>query len=250
MAGNLTERLRQRELLVGTWVKTPSPIVCEVLSKSNLDVLALDAEHAPFGRTELDSCLAICAAKGMPALVRVPSADPSHILNALDCGAAGVIVPHVSNPQSAAAAVKACHYGRGGRGYAGSTRAAGFAGRPIAEQLTLGRSQSSVILQIEDVEAMTSLDEIAEVDGVDCLFVGRMDLTVSLGKTNADDPEVVAAVDKICAAGKRANVPVGMFVSDPAEAKHWIAKGASLFVLGSDQTFLLSGARSLLNAVK
>jgi 2-keto-3-deoxy-L-rhamnonate aldolase RhmA len=86
------QRLRARTQLVGTWVKTPSPIVCEVLCRSELDLLALDAEHAPFGRSELDACLAICRALDMPALVRVPAADPALILNALDCGASGVLV--------------------------------------------------------------------------------------------------------------------------------------------------------------
>ena len=250
MAHDFRSRLRRHETMVGTWVKTPAPVVCEVLSLAGLDLLALDAEHAPFGRAELDACLAICAARGMPALVRVPTAEPEQILNALDCGATGVMVPHVMTQELAAAAVRASHYGRGGRGYAGSTRAAGFAGRPIAEQLSIGREHTAVIAQIEDAEALGCLDELARVNGIDALFVGRIDLTVSLGKTSPDDPDVVAAVEAICAAGRRAGVAVGMFVADPSEAKRWISRGASLFVLGSDQGFLLSGARSLIGAVK
>ena len=243
-------RLLARDLLIGTWIKTPSPVVCEVLARSGLDVLALDAEHAPFGRAELDACLAICGALDAPALVRVPSADPAQILNALDCGASGVLVPHVSTPQQAEAAVRACHYGAGGRGFAGSTRAAGFAGTPIADHLRRSRDQTAVILQIEDVEALDCLDRIAAVPGVDGLFVGRVDLTVSLGKTRTDDPAVLQAVEGICAAGKKAGVPVGMFVADPAEAKRWVPQGASLFILGSDHTFLLSGARALIESVR
>lgn len=243
-------RLLGKELLVGTWVKTPAPVVCEVLGGSGLDVLALDAEHAPFGRAELDACLAICRATGMPALVRVPSGDGTHILNALDCGATGVLVPHVHTVSQAEAAVRSCHYGRGGRGYAGSTRAAGFAGRSIADQLQESRTKTTVILQIEDAEALDVIDGIAAVEGVDCLFIGRIDLTVSLGKTRPDDAEVLRAMEKICAAGKKASTAVGMFLSDPAEARQWMTQGVSLFLLGSDQTFLLSGARQLIDAVR
>lgn len=83
------QRLLNSDLLVGTWIKTPSPIVCEVLGKSDLDVLCLDAEHAPFGRLELDACICATRAVGLTPLVRVPSADPHNILNALDCGATG-----------------------------------------------------------------------------------------------------------------------------------------------------------------
>ncbi len=244
------QRLLARELLVGTWVKTPAPVVCEVLGTTALDLLALDAEHAPFGRAELDACLARCRGVDIPALVRVPSAEPPQILNALDCGASGVLVPHVASVSQAQAAVRACHYGPGGRGYAGSTRAAGFAGRGIGEQLQRARDQTSVILQIEDAEALPVVGAIAAVAGVDCLFVGRVDLTVSLGKTRTDDPEVVRAVESICAAGRQHGVAVGMFVADPAEAKRWMEQGASLFILGSDQGFLLSGAEALRAALR
>ena len=64
-----------RDLLIGTWVKTPSPVVCEVLGKTDLDALCLDAEHAPFGRLELDACISATRAAGLAPLVRVPSAD-------------------------------------------------------------------------------------------------------------------------------------------------------------------------------
>lgn len=249
-AATFRQRLRARERLVGTFVKTPAPVVCEVLAGSGLDVLALDAEHAPFGRAELDGCLAICRALAMPALVRVPSADPAQVLNALDCGAAGVLVPHVRSAAEAEAAVRACHYGAGGRGYSGSTRAAGFAGRPIAEQLARGRDGTAVVLQIEDAEAIAEAGRIAAVPGVDALFIGRVDLTVSLGCARTDAPEVVEAVQRICAAATQAGTAVGMFVADPAEARQWTAHGASLFILGSDQGFLLSGARALVQAVR
>jgi 2-keto-3-deoxy-L-rhamnonate aldolase RhmA len=244
------ERLHAGQKLVGTFVKTPAPVVTEVLARSGLDLLVLDAEHAPFGRAELDGCLAIAAALQMPTLVRVPSAEPALILNALDCGATGVMVPHVASVAAARAAVAACHHGPGGRGYAGSTRAAGFAGRSIAEQLERARRSTAVVVQIEDAEALDTIDGIAGVPGIDALFVGRIDLTVSLGQTDPAHSTVVAAVERICAAGRAAGVPVGMFVTTTEEAKLWMERGATLFVLSSDHTFLLSGARQLREAMR
>ncbi len=244
------QRLRARAQLVGTWVKTPAPMICEVLCRSELDLLALDAEHSPFGRTELDACLAICRALDMPTLVRVPAADPALILNALDCGASGVLVPHVDTAQKARDAVRACHFGPGGRGYAGSTRAAGFGARSIARHRQLSDAETTVVLQVEDASALAALAEIAAVAAVDCLFVGRIDLTVSLEKSRSDDAAVVAAVAQICAAGRQAGVAVGMFVADPAEARQWTTHGASLFILGSDHGFLLDGAQQLLQKLR
>jgi 2-keto-3-deoxy-L-rhamnonate aldolase RhmA len=247
---NFRQRLIKRDLLVGTWVKTPSHIVCEVLGKTDLDALCLDAEHAPFGRSELDACIAATRATNMTQLVRVPSADSHNILNALDCGATGIVVPHVRTVADAEAICQRSLYGPGGRGFAGSSRAAGFAGKAIADQLEESAAQTTIIAQIEDVEALNVIDDIAAVERLDCLFIGRIDLTVALGKTDPNDPVVVDAVASICAAGQKANKTVGMFVGDVAEAKQWQKQGASLFLLQSDQAFLLAGAASLTAALR
>lgn len=242
---SFSNRIRKGEGLVGTWVKTPSPVVSEILAMTDLDMVCLDAEHAPFGRVEMDICIAMLWAAGMPALVRVPSTDPAQILNALDCGATGIVAPHICSGIQARDLVKACHFGAGGRGYAGSTRAAGFTTNPLAENLKSARNETVVIAQIEDLEALDNLDEIAAAEGIDCLFVGRIDLTVAMGAKSPMDDEVVAAVERICAAGKKADIPVGMFTPSIAEIPRWKTAGASLFLLDSDQGFLLKGARGL-----
>ncbi len=139
------QRLLNHELLIGTWVKTPSPIVCEILGKSELDALCLDAEHAPFGRAELDACIAAMRATNMTPLVRVPSADPHDILNALDCGATGIVVPHVRTVADAEAICQRSLYGPDGRGFAGSSRAAGFAGKAIVDQLKESAEQRRLL---------------------------------------------------------------------------------------------------------
>jgi 2-keto-3-deoxy-L-rhamnonate aldolase RhmA len=167
------------------------------------------------------------------------------ILNALDCGATGVVVPHVASAAAARAIAQAAHYGRGGRGYAGSTRAAGYIGKGMADHLRDSGAQTAVIVQIEDVEAIAAIDEIAAVDGIDCLFVGRMDLTVALGCPGPDDPRVLDAVRRVCRAGRAARRAVGMFVPNVAEAATWLGAGANLFLLGSDHAFMIAGARAL-----
>jgi len=216
-----------------------------VLSHTSLDVVCLDAEHAPFGRTELDGCLMALATADKPALVRVPNESPSEILNALDCGAVGIVIPHVRTADQARAAVAACHFGPGGRGYAGSTRAARYTMKAMREHLADSAATSTVVAQIEDAEALDALDAIAHVDGLDCLFVGRMDLTVSLGADSYLASEVVDAVTRIVDTGRAAGKAVGMFVPSIAEAERWLARGASVFLLGSDQQFVLEGAKVL-----
>ncbi len=239
------ERVRSGEPLIGSWVKTPSPMLCEVLGASALDALCLDAEHSPFDRLALDQCIHALRAAGMPALVRVPSGAPEHTLNALDCGATGVVVPHVHSAEMARQAAAAAHFGPGGRGYAGSTRAAGYTAKPMARHLADSAAATTVIVQLEDLEALDAVDEIAAVETVDCLFIGRIDLTVALGAESPAAPEVIDAVERICAAGRRAGRAVGMFVGDPAEVPRWREAGASLFLLSSDHGFLRQGADRL-----
>lgn len=242
-------RLAGGEPLLGTFVKTPHPHVVEVLASSGLDCLCLDAEHAPFDRRDLD--LAILAARtgGIAALVRTPSSLPHSLLNALDCGADGVIVPHVRSAQEARAVAASVHYGPGGglarRGFAGSSRAAGYGMVLLADHLAASAARSVLIAQIEDIEALDEIDAIAAVEGIDALFVGRIDLTVALGCTSPDDPPVIAAVERILAACRAAGRPCGMFTPRAADVPHWQALGASLFLLGSDHGFLRAGAQQL-----
>jgi 2-keto-3-deoxy-L-rhamnonate aldolase RhmA len=238
------DRLRAGDVLSGTWIKTPHPHVVEVLALSPLDVLVLDAEHAPFDRRDLDAGIMAARAGGKPILVRPASSSHEHILNALDCGADGVIVPHVRSADEAREVVRACHYVPGGRGFAGSSRAAGYTTLGMAKHRAAAKG-IIVIAQIEDVEAVEAIDEIAAVDGIDALFIGRADLTISSGADTPDDAIVVAAVERICAAGKAVGRTVGMFLGRVADVPEWRDKGATLFVLQSDQDFLLKGAAAL-----
>lgn len=248
--GTLKGRLAAQELVVGTFVKTPSPILVEVLSMTALDCLCLDAEHAPFDRGSLDSCLHAARAGVMEVLVRVPSGAPEHILNALDCGATGVVVPHVRTVAEAEAVAKAAQYGPGGRGYAGSSRAAGYTTIAMGQHKENSAARTVVIAQIEDPEAVDVVEGIAGVAGLDALFVGRVDLTVAYGAESQDDARVVAAVERICAAGLAAGKPVGMFLARVEDVPYWRERGACLFLLGSDHGFLLAGASDLMRRMK
>jgi 2-keto-3-deoxy-L-rhamnonate aldolase RhmA len=246
----LKQRLAAGDLLVGTFLKTPSPIVMEVLALAPLDCICIDAEHAPFDRAAIDACVMAARAGGIDVLVRVASTSGEHVLNALDCGATGVVAPHIRSEAEARELVAMSHYGHGGRGYAGSSRAAAYTTRTMADNLAASAARTVVIAQIEDPEAIDAIDAIAAVEGIDALFVGRADLTVAYGAISQDDSRVVAAVEAVCAAGVRHGRPVGMFLARESDAPLWRGKGASLFLLNSDQGFLLAGARQLAEAVR
>ena len=244
-SANLKQQLRARTPILGTIVKTPHPAIVEVLAQTDLHCLCLDAEHAPFDRRDLDVCLMAAKLGGIPALVRTQSASPEDILNALDLGAAGIVIPHVCTAAEAEGAVRAAHYGPGGRGFAGGTRAAGFSSPPIGDRLAKAQAETIVVVQIEDLEALPNVAEIVKVPGIDAIFIGRIDLTVALGETDPKSTTVIKAVTDICRIASEQNMCVGMFTPDLGEIAMWRQQGASFFLLGSDQGFLKTGAAKL-----
>jgi staphyloferrin B biosynthesis citrate synthase len=245
-------RLKSGARLLGTFVKTPHPVVIEVLSYSDLDCVCVDAEHAPFDRRDLDLAALAARAADMPLLVRIARQDAADVLNVLDLGATGVVIPHVLDATQAATMAAACRYAKASaalgapnsRGYAGSARAADYTTRTMTDIIPKANAAICMIAQIEDAQALNHLDAIAAVEGVDALFVGRMDLTVSLGASSPNDPIVIDAVKQICAAGKRHGCHVGMFTTTTEEAQQWF-DSASLFLLASEQQWILQGARQL-----
>ena len=212
--------MRGGDILAGTWVKTPHPNVVEVWGLSNLDCLVLDAEHAPFDRGSLDVCILAARAAGIAVIVRPASSLHDAILQALEGGTDGVIVPHVSSAAEARVVAAACQYVPGGRGFAGSTRAAAYTTLGMAKHREASRNVA-IIAQIEDFEALDEIDAIASVEGIDALFIGRADLTISMEAECSDNLNVVQAVEQICAEGRKAGRAVGMFLSRAADVPQW-----------------------------
>jgi len=242
---NFKQALHAGKPLLGTFIKTAHFHNTEVLAHSSLAVLCLDAEHVAFDRSALDTCVLAARSQNKPVIIRVPDTESSTILNALDLGADGVVLPHILNSDHAKRVVKKCYFGPDGRGYAGSTRFAGYTTSNLPDNLAANQHNTCVIAQIEDLEAVDDIDAICQVDGIDCIFIGRMDLTVALQQTDPAHPSVVEAVQKIVDAAKRHGKPCGMFVGNLDELPMWLEAGVSLYLLSSDHGFLLSGARQL-----
>ncbi len=242
----LRARILRREMLCGTFIKTPAIDVVEVLAMAGLDFICLDAEHAPFDRGRMDSCLAMAKALGLPCLVRVPEGSPTQILMALDAGAAGIVVPHVYSVEKAAAVAKAARYGHGGRGYAGSTRSAGYATRTMPEVLAM--TEETVVLgQIEEPEGVDAVAEIAATPGLDGLFVGPADLAVSYGETDMNAPVVIDAMRKVCEATKAEGKGAVTFAPNMGNFDTLRDAGMHMLFFASEHAWMLNGARSLVS---
>jgi 2-keto-3-deoxy-L-rhamnonate aldolase RhmA len=244
----LRQRLLAGNLLAGCLVKTGSHQVVEVLGHAGLDLVMLDAAHAPFGIETLDRALVGAAATGLPALVRVPGSDSPLISACLDAGAIGIVVPHVQSAAEAAQVVAAARFTAGLRGVSPSGRAANYGGMTVAQFLAWSDHRTIVCCQIEDRAGLDQVDAICAVPGVDCLLVGRTDLMVSLGAASLVDPPVEAAVARIAAAARPRGVALAIFLPTPAEIVKFRQLGFSIFLCGSDQSLLRQGAVAIVAA--
>ncbi len=210
------DRLRAGERLLGTLVQIPRPEVAVCLARQGFDWLFLDGEHGGFGPAEGSRTLAALA-DAVPCLLRVPSADPDVLDDAARCGAAGLIVPHVDSADQAEAAVRAV------------------------------RGRGLVVVQAESREAVTDIEALVRVPGLDAVFVGPYDLTASLGiPEQFDHPDFHAALDAIARACREARMPLGIFRMTGAELRAHEAQGFTLLAAGTDGTLLDAGARALL----
>ena len=243
------DRLLGGEQLAGTFLKTPSHVVMEIMAMSGLDFVCIDAEHAPWGRAEMDAALAVARALGFPVLVRVGAGDPATILNALDTGATGIVVPHVDSVEKARAVAAAARFGRGGRGYAGSSRWAGYATRGMGEVLDQSASETVVIAQIEEPEGVEVADGIAAVEGIDGLFAGPADLTVGYGHRSMDNPDLPAALASVGEAARARGKAYMTWVPDAAKAAEWRRHGFTTFFVSSEHAWMLQGARAVAEGI-
>jgi len=242
------QRIKAGDDLVGTFLKTPTSHGAEIVGDLGFDFVVIDQEHAPFDRASTDVALLAARALNVPALVRVGGTET--ILSVLDCGAIGVLVPHVATAADAKKIAALCRYRGGRRGFATSTRAGRYTAVPMWRHINESDANTVVIVQIEDPEALDEIEIIAAVDGIDALFIGRGDLTAAFGDESKDPPRVREAVEQICAAAKKASKPICVYVGSDAEAAWLKSLGATMFVISSDQGFLREGAARALASIR
>jgi staphyloferrin B biosynthesis citrate synthase len=241
-ASQFRQRLLRGEPLLGTFIKTPTCHAIEILGDVGFDFVIVDAEHAPFDRHALDIAMLAAKAANIAALVRVVGADPEPILSALDCGAAGVVVPHVASPEVAAAAAAAARYRGGRRGFSNSPRAGGYGRLAIWDHVAAADATTTVLAMIEDPEAVDRIEAILAVEGLDGVFIGRADLSVALGISGPEAEPVRSATAIIAAAAKAARKPVSATTAGEADARWLRDLGVSVLVVSSDQGLLRQAA--------
>ena len=238
--------LARGERQIGCWVGFADGYAAGIMGTTGFDWLLIDGEHAP---NDLRSILAqLHALQASPShpVVRLPIGETWMIKQALDIGAQNILVPMVESGEQAAALVSATLYPpKGVRGVGSAlARASQFSGIP--DYLTTADDEICLLVQVENRDGMTALDDILAVDGIDGVFIGPSDLAADMGhRGQPGHPEVQAAIAdalrRIAASGKAA----GILALDPAVADQYIDLGANFIAVGIDVTLLAGAARKL-----
>jgi len=248
MADSFRARLRRGEPLIGMIVAIESPEATEVLAASGFDWLFIDGEHSPLSPAAVQRML--MAAGQVPCAVRVPCNDEAFIKQALDGGAAGIIVPQVNSAEDAALAVRRAKYPPAGQRGVGTSRALGY-GYGIAEYVARANDDTALIVQAEHILAVEAIEQIVAVPGIDAIFVGPFDLSLSMGLPGqVDHPAVVAAIERVREVTMRAGLPLGYFGVGPDNVRHWMTRGFSLMACGVDLMMLGARAREVVSSLR
>jgi len=250
---SIRRRTLNREVLSGTFLSLASPATVEIAGFSGFDWILIDCEHGPGGYETMVHQVRAAGVTPAAPIVRIAANDTPTFKRVLDAGAAGVMVPWIKNAEDAANAVSAVRYPpQGVRGVAGSPRAASY-GLNAEEYLREANNLLLTVIQIERSEAVDDIDAIAAIDGVDVLFVGPMDLSVSFGHPKQwNHPRQQEAYRKVAAAAKNNGKAAGILLAAPEQIDSMavlVEMGYTFIAVGSDGALVVNGMRTIAAAL-
>lgn len=243
-------RVPHQRVPLGTWIMSASPMVAEAIGCAGFDWAVIDMEHSPLELPGVVAMLQAMASTKTVPIVRVPWNEPVDFKRVLDAGATTVMVPFVQDAAEARRAVAATRYPPAGvRGVSGMSRATRFGTQH--ERIKEADAGIALIVQLESALALTRLEEIADVDGIDALFIGPADLAASMGHLGeSSHPDVRAALGDAAARARTIGKPIGTLAATAELAAQARAAGFDFVGLGSDLGLLVNAAQKALAALQ
>ena len=244
------DKIRNGQPARGVWLGIPSVHSVRLLARLPLDWMIIDMEHSP---TSLDSMVgmiaAVTEADGPQPVVRLSQASAENIKSALDAGAAGIIAPMINTGEQAAQVVSWAKLPPIGNRSFGSSYAGLPWGQSGGENVKASNDQIMAAIQVENKLALDHLDDIFSTPHLDMVLVGPLDLSLSLGVdffSGEPSPILDEALEAVLAAGRKYNVPLGIYCPSPKVAKQRIEQGFLFVNVTMDTTALVEGVSQAL----
>jgi 4-hydroxy-2-oxoheptanedioate aldolase len=242
----LREKWQDGEVAVDCWLTGTSPTNSELVGRMGFDSVVIDMQHTMAGFTDVGMSILALTGTGTTVLVRVPGNDPIMVQRILDAGADGVMCPMVNTADEAEAFVSAVRYPPLGTRSIGAYRAT----EGIVDHFRQANEQLVAAVQIETAEAMDNLDAIASTPGLDMLFVGPGDLSVSYGGEpviDYADPVTEQRHRRIAEAAHAAGKRAGMLTFSESDTRRAVEWGYDLLSVGMEGMLIATGARRVLD---
>ena len=241
-ASNVKTTWSQGGAIVNGWCSIPSSISAEIMAHQGWDTITVDLQHGLVDYQAALTMLQAISTKEVTPLARVPWLEPGIIMKLLDAGAYGIICPMINTREDAENLVAACRYAPQGARSFGPTRALFYAGSDYAQH---ANDTIVALAMIETKQALDNVQDIVSTPGLDGVYIGPSDLSLSMGytpKLDQEEPAVVEAINAILKASKDAGVRAGIHCLEPAYARKMIAQGFDLVTIGSDIRLLAAMA--------
>ena len=240
---------KSNQTLFGTWVKIPALEVVELLAIAGFDYIVLDMEHAPLTLEAVYRATVVAQGLGLGVLVRVADRSGGLVQRLLDSGVDGLLIPHVGDQETARSAAQAMTFEPQGRRGMGITSRAGRWGlESMSAYLEKGRDQIIRCPQLEDRDALEDAEAIALTPGLNALFIGLGDLSLSTGLA-PNDPEIQRLVQHVLSVCKKHDLPCGTAVASAAAARSCRDQGFRFVMINNDAGMLGQTAREINQAL-
>ena len=246
---NRTKRILQDGgLAVGIGIRAFQSIEAGMFAHAaGFDFIFIDREHGAIDMSRAGEICTAALGQGVTPLVRTPGIDPVHYAPLFDCGAQGIVVPHIETADEARAVVHGQKYPPfGGRSMSRSSALTGYETIPISEIMSVGNAETMAVALVESRLGVENIEQIVAVEGLDAVLIGASDLCIDFGRPGKfDDPSVLSACERIISACAAVGVPSGIAgVREGDLLKRFIGLGVRLVHAGTDAPILIEAFRS------
>ena len=254
MKVNIRQLIKSDRPVIGSWINSASPIIAELMASTGFDFLTVDVEHSAVDLVQTQM-LFQAIKSGNPQcapLVRLAGNSYADTKRYLDAGASGVIAPFINRADQARELIRADKYPPEGMRGVGFCRANGY-GMRLRESVASANDETFVCVQIEHIEAVSNIDDILCVPGIDAIIIGPYDLSASMGLTaQFEHPEMVKVINSIGDACRRHSVVAGIHVVQPdtAEVTRRYREGYSFIAYSLDITMLMNACMAGLAEIR
>jgi 4-hydroxy-2-oxoheptanedioate aldolase len=249
----LPERLKQGSPVLTAWCGIPEPLIASVLAREAYDAVTLDMQHGMYDLAAVVRAIPVIVGAGKPAMARIPVGEFQTASKLLDAGVSGIIAPMINSVADARRFVSFMKLPPLGERSWGPLFGTMLSGMPPADYLKQANAFSLAFAMIETREALAAIDDILAVPGIDAIFMGPSDLSITLsrGETlNLTSPEVEKALDRAVACAKAAGKVAAAYAPMGERAAEFAKRGFSFIAVGSDTVSLRAGAQAALKAAR